>query len=259
MPFTLAHAAAAIPFRRTKLIASAVVIGCFAPDFEYFIRLEPKGGFGHTLPGLFAFDLPLGLAVYLLFHRYGKEPLWAWMPEGVRQRVKLGPRIAPLNGIAQSALVSLSILVGAATHILWDSFTHPAFWPYQHWHFLRDTVRLPIAGSVQNYKLLQHASTAFGLFLLLIWFVRQPSVGPTHPRRVRDGRINERLVFLFASAGALAAGALRALVGAGSTSGLHRIQIFIGEAVITTISVFWLELVLYGFLRERARCRTQTP
>jgi len=259
MPFTLAHAAAAIPFRRTKLIASAVVIGCFAPDFEYFIRLAPKGGFGHTLPGLFVFDLPLGLAVYWLFHRYGKEPLWAWLPEGVRQRVKLGPRIAPLNGIAQSALVSLSILVGAATHILWDSFTHPAFWPYRHWHFLSDTVLLPIAGSVQNYKLLQHASTVFGLFVLLIWCVRQPRVAPAHPRRVRDRRINEQLVFLFASAVALAAGALRAFVGVGAPSGLRSIQIFIGEAVVTTISVFWLELVIYGFFRERARSRTQTP
>lgn len=258
MPFTLAHAAAALPFRRTKLIASAVVVGCFAPDFEYFIRLAPKGGFGHTLPGLFALDLPLGLAVYWLFHRYAKEPLWAWLPEDARQRVKLDPRMAPLRGAAQSALVSLSILVGAATHILWDSFTHPASWPYQHWHFLSDTVRLPIAGSVQNYKLLQHASTALGLLVLLIWFVRQPRVAPTRPRLVRDRRMNERLVFLFASAVALAAGALRAFVGMGAASGLHRIQIFIGEAAVTTISVFWLELLVYGFLRERARSRTQT-
>jgi len=257
MPFTLAHAAAALPFRRTKLIASAVVIGCFAPDFEYFIRLAPKGGFGHTLPGLLAFDLPVGLAVHWLFHRYGREPLWAWLPDRVRQRVKASPRMAPLRGIAQSALVSLSILVGAATHILWDSVTHPAFWPYQHWRFLSDTVRLPIAGSVQNYKLLQHASTTFGLLVLLIWFVRQPSISPPHPRLIRDRRINERLAFLFVSAVALAAGALRAFVGAGAASGPHRIQIFIGEAVVTTISVFWLELVIYGFLRERIPSRTE--
>ena len=39
MPFTLSHAAAALPFRRTRLIKSALVIGCFAPDFEYFIPL----------------------------------------------------------------------------------------------------------------------------------------------------------------------------------------------------------------------------
>jgi hypothetical protein len=259
VPFTLAHAAAALPFRRTKLIASAVVVGCFAPDFEYFIRFAPKGGFGHTLAGLFAFDLPLGLAVYWLFHRYAKEPLWAWLPEDARQRVKLGPRTAPLRGVAQSALVSLSILVGAATHILWDSFTHPTSWPYRHWHFLSETVRLPIAGAVQNYKLLQHASTALGLLVLLIWFVRQPRVAPTHPRLVRDWRMNERLVFLFASSVALAAGALRAFVGMGAASGLHRIQIFIGQAVVTTISVFWLELVIYGFFRERSRNRTQTP
>jgi hypothetical protein len=165
--------------------------------------------------------------------------------------------MAPLRGVAQSALVSLSILVGAATHILWDSVTHPAFWPYQHWHFLSDTVRLPIAGSVQNYKLLQHVSTIFGLFVLLIWFVRQPSISPTRPRLIQDRRINERLAFLIASAVALAAGSLRAFIGAGATSGLHRIQIFIGEAAVTTISVFWLELVIYGFLRKRLPSRTE--
>jgi hypothetical protein len=260
MPFTLAHAAAALPFRRTKLIASAVVVGCFAPDFEYFIRLAPRGGFGHTLPGLFVFDLPLGLAVYWLFHRYAKEPLWTCLPEDARQRVKLGPSTSPFGGAVQSALVSLSILVGGATHILWDSFTHPSFWPYRHWHFLSDTVRLPIAGLVQNYKLLQHASTAFGLLVLLIWFLRLPRVAPTHPRLVRDRRVDERLVFLFASVVALTAGALRAFVGVGAASGVHRIQIFVGEAVVTTISVFWLELVIYGFLRERSsRSPTQTP
>src|SRR5207247_1068326 len=124
MPFTLAHAAAAIPFRRTRLIASAVVVGCFAPDFEYFIRLAPKGQFGHTLLGLFVFDLPLSLAVYWIFHRYGKGPLWASLPRSIRQRVKLGPSVVKLTGVTQFAIVSLSILVGAATHFFWDSFTH---------------------------------------------------------------------------------------------------------------------------------------
>ena len=91
MPFTLSHAAAALPFRRTRLIMSAVVVGCLAPDFEYFIPFAHHGGYGHTLAGAFEFDLPLGLAVLWLFHRYAKEPLAACLPEGARERIASQP------------------------------------------------------------------------------------------------------------------------------------------------------------------------
>lgn len=97
VPFTLSQAAAALPFRHTRLIWSAVVVGCFAPDFEYFLRLAPKGGFGHTLLGMFVLDLPVALLVVWLFHRFAKEPLYVWLPDGVRQRVELGPNTLPLR------------------------------------------------------------------------------------------------------------------------------------------------------------------
>ena len=85
MPFTLAHAAAALPFRRTRLILSAVVVGTFAPDFEYFLRLVPGGHFGHTLPGVFVLDLPLSLVVLWLFHTYMREPIMTLLPEPIQR------------------------------------------------------------------------------------------------------------------------------------------------------------------------------
>jgi len=261
MPFTLAHAAAALPFRRTKLIQSAVVIGCFVPDFGYFVRLAPKAGgghtFGHTLTGLFVLDLPLGMAVFWLFHRYAKEPLWTWLPEAIRQRVKLGPR-TPLKGVAQSALVLLSILVGAATHILWDSVTHPSFWPVRHWHFLRSTIQLPIAGSIPWYDLLQNASSVLGTIVVLIWIVHRLSGAPIDPRSVENARIHVRGDLLFVSAVALAGGALRAYVGLRPASASHRIEVFIAEAGVTAIALFCIQSVIFGFLRDRTGSHTQT-
>jgi hypothetical protein len=262
MPFTLAHGAATLPFRRTKLIQSAVMIGCFVPDFEYFVRLAPRVGGGHTfshsLPGLFAIDLPLGLAIFWMFHRYAKEPLWAWLPEAIRQRVKLGPRTPPLKGAAQSALVLVSILVGATTHILWDSFTHSSFWPYRHWSFLSYPIRLPIAGSFQCYKVLLYASSTFGMIVLLIWIVRQLSSAPIYPRIVGSARVYERKDLMFVCAVALTGGALRAYLGLRPVDGTHRIEVFIAEAVITAITLFWIQSVIFGFLRDRAGCDTQT-
>jgi len=262
VPFTLAHAVAALPLRRTKLIRSAVVIGCFVPDFEYFVRLAPKVGgghtFSHTLQGLFVIDLPLGMAIFWLFHRYAKEPLWTWLPETIRQRVKLGPRTPPLKGAAESALVLVSILVGAATHILWDSFTHHSFWPARHWHFLSYPIRLPIVGSVPCYDLLQYASSVLGTIVLLIWIVRQLSNAPIYPRSVENSRVQELRDLLFVSAVALTGGAMRALVGLRPPNGSHRFEVFIAETAVTAITLFWIQSVIFGFLRDRAGSPSQT-
>src|SRR6185437_3635129 len=120
MPFTPAHAAAVIPFQRTRLIPSALVIGCFSPDFEYFLRLAPKGGFGHTLAGLFLFDLPVSLLVLWLFHAYAKEPILTWLPAGVHRRLPSSTALSSMRNACGIALISISILIGAATHLLWD-------------------------------------------------------------------------------------------------------------------------------------------
>jgi hypothetical protein len=240
-------------------VFSAVVFGSFAPDFEYFLRLGPRGRFGHTWPGLFLFDVPFGFIMLWLFHRYAKEPLWAWLPEGIRQRVRLGPRTLPLKDASQLALVLVSILVGAVTHILWDSFTHRTYWPGRHWPFLSYTVQLPVVGSVPYYEIFQHASTVIGLAVLLIWFKRRMDAATPLPlQSVRHLRANERTIFAAACVIALVAGTIRALIGLRGPIGRHTIALFIAQAGITTVSMFWLELVFYGILRDRTSTRTQT-
>ena len=96
MPLTLAHAAAAYPLRRTRLVLSALIIGTFTPDLEFFLRFAPKGPFGHSPRGLFLFCLPVGFVVFWLFHAVVKEPLAALMPRAVRQRVPADPYPLPL-------------------------------------------------------------------------------------------------------------------------------------------------------------------
>jgi hypothetical protein len=252
VPFTLSHAAAALPFRHTRLIFSAVVFGSFAPDYEYFLRFGPWGKFGHfSILGIFVFDLPASLIMLWLFHRYAKEPLWAWLPERVRQRVILGPRTLPLKGIRQIALVLVSILIGVITHILWDSCTHSSYWPYRHWPLLSNTVQLPLLGSMQYFKLFQMASTVLGAFVLLLWFVlwyraTAPILQQNNPRY----RHNERTSLLVTSAIAILAGIIRAWIGLGSAANFNPRAVFLAEAVITTMSIFWIEVVIYGILRD---------
>lgn len=169
MPFTLSHAAAIWPFQRTRLELSALIAGSFAPDFSYFFFLSGYGLYAHSLQGMFVLDLPLSLVGLWLFHAFVKYPFSVLLPKGIRARLK--PRA---NGFtfwppARLALIVVSILVGLATHIFWDSFTHPFYWPYRHLSFLRMPIHLPIEGDVHMYKVLQDGSTILGLAVVAVW------------------------------------------------------------------------------------------
>ncbi len=254
MPFTLAHAAAALPFRRTRLIFSALVVGCFAPDFEDFIRLGPATKFGHTFTGLFAFDIPVSLAVLWLFHRYAKEPLWTWLPQDTRRKVRLGPPRLPMNSPAGFALILLSILVGSTTHILWDSFTHPDYWPYQHFGFLRRTLELPIVGSQSYIRLIQYGSSVFGIVVLLLWWKYWSiTTAPSRRQESPSSAKSRRGVLALLICIALVIAGIRTLLGAGLPVHHHISQLFLTQLATTTITVLWLEIVLYGMARARSR------
>ena len=67
MPFTLAHPLLAIPFiTRRRILLSAVVIGCLAPDFEYYLQMNMKTGrSGHMGWGILYFSIPAaGIALW---------------------------------------------------------------------------------------------------------------------------------------------------------------------------------------------------
>jgi amino acid transporter len=226
------------------------------PDFEFFLRFAPRGSFGHILPGIFILDLPLALIALWLFHAYAKEPLYAWLPESVRRRIQLGPSSPPLKNLAQFALVLLSILIGVATHILWDSFSHPRLWLYRHWQFLHRTVRLPLYGPLEVSRVIEHLSSVFGALVLLLWFWHWfRSTPPIQPEAVRSPRKNPRSALFVVSIVALVAAALRGFLlhRLGTPFPIERDKFALEAAIITAITVFWFEVVVYGAFRARAQ------
>jgi hypothetical protein len=256
MPFTLSHPAAAIPFLRTRLVPSALVIGCMAPDFEYFLHSAPEGGFGHTLAGVFLFDLPAAFIALWLFHVYAKDPLYTWLPASVQRRIRLGPPALPIRNLAQLALVLLSILIGVATHILWDSFTHPDFWPYQHWQFLHRTVELPVYGSMEYLRVIQHGSTVLGAVALALWFWSWfLRTAPIEPEPAPCPREHHRAALVVISIAALTVAVLRGLVLAEPGGPYYDTgkKELLARAVITAMNIFWLGVVAYGAWGARAR------
>jgi hypothetical protein len=182
MPFTLAHPAAVVPLARLlgkHAVLSALVIGSMTPDFAYLVPGLTRGP-SHSLGGLFWFCLPMGLALYLVFHLVLKRPLAATLPRRLREAV--APVVARTPGLppARGLTVVLCLLLGALTHITWDLFTHPG--PIvRAFPLLAENLATVGWYRVYGYKVLQHSSTLLGLALLARWtraWVREGSGRP---------------------------------------------------------------------------------
>ncbi|MCX5378968.1 DUF4184 family protein [Streptomyces sp. NBC_00091] len=178
MPFTLSHAAAVLPAihragrARGPLVASALVLGSFAPDTFYFADAIVRGvmGYGHfahSLPGVVTVDAVLTAllaACWLLL----REPLIALLPSGWRGRAHAFVRGERWRGRRLPALALwfyLSAVAGSLTHVVWDSFTHMDRWGT---NALPDLGR-PLAFGLPLYSYLQYGSSALAACALL-WF-----------------------------------------------------------------------------------------
>lgn len=255
MPFTLSHAAVAWPFRRTPLELSALVTGCFAPDFPYFFFLKPHGFYGHTPPGVFLLDLPTSLVVLWLFHAYMKQPLTFFLPRAVRQRMNSSEEEFAFWPPARLAIIVLSILIGVGTHMVWDAFTHNLFWPYRHFEILREIVQVPVLGDVGVYELLQYGSSLFGIVAVAIWILHwyRTAEPGEHAKAMPVRKAERRQIMVAVPAFSLFAAFLRALIGVGMPTGAQSLFDFVVEVGISTITFFCVGLLVCGMLlRQRA-------
>ncbi|MCW5890951.1 MAG: DUF4184 family protein [bacterium] len=226
MPFTLAHPAAAVPLRRLfgrQAVLSALVIGSLTPDAVYFLPLRVSQPASHSLAGLAWFCVPVGLVAWLVFHLVLKVPVVALLPRWVQARL---PPVRPGVPAVSPIVLVLALALGAATHVVWDAFTHAATLPARLFPWLR--VHLGTVGGldVPVWKLLQHASTAVGLGLLAGWSWRRlaaatPAAQPAVPA-VAPGAKTAALVVLVAALGLAAlAGVLQAPPSEWSLVGLR--------------------------------------
>jgi hypothetical protein len=258
VPFTLAHGAAVLPFRRLHLVTSALLIGSFAPDFEYFLRLAPDRGFGHTLLGAFILSLPLALLVLWLFHGYVKLAAVGLLPKSVQVRLTNHLGEFRFGGVARFALVVASVLIGIATHLTWDSFTHRDTWVFRHWSLLGRLVDAPFLGSVPMYKILQHGSTVVGLVILPTWLaVWYRSTQPAaHAPKNSASIVPKIAIIAGVTTVALGGGTIRAVLQTGVARNYRPDKQFVGVLMVTAIALLWWQLVAYGVLLRTIRGKT---
>lgn len=167
MPFTPSHMAFALPFGRTPLLPAAVAIGSMAPDVPYFVPLGIPRALTHAPIGVPTVDLAITLVLVALWYAALRAPIIDFAPRIVRQRMRrLGPLgwRRPRHGwVTSVAVLIAAALVGIATHLVWDSFTHDG-WLVDLWPALSTQL-----GPLPLFKWLQHASTVLGLIALGAW------------------------------------------------------------------------------------------
>jgi hypothetical protein len=135
-----------------------------APDFEYFVRM--KSSYSHTFDGIFWFDLPVGFLLLVLFYCLIRKSFIDSLPNIFRCRFA---NVRNLNWwyyfAKEYPAIILSIIIGAITHLLWDSFTH-ARGVFVLYIPLFRTMILPY---LPVYRLLQHISTFIGAIVIIIY------------------------------------------------------------------------------------------
>ncbi|MER5180749.1 DUF4184 family protein [Streptomyces sp. NPDC002896] len=222
MPFTLSHAAAVLPVIRRDgtgrglLIPSALVAGSFTPDMTYFAASVLPGAmeFGdytHSALGVFTVDALIAAALVGVW-RVLREPLVALLPrtwqgrtyallrggEGAGQRGRWSPGALIVWGY-------VSVVLGAATHVVWDAFTHLDRWGMRVFPVLGEEV----AGS-PLYWYAQYGGSALALVVIALFIgsaLRRLPSPSAEPVRVPEMSVRGRWLAAVLIGGCAAVGA----------------------------------------------------
>jgi hypothetical protein len=222
--------------RRRYLSVTALAIGTMAPDFEYLLYLEPRRVYGHSPFGLLVFCLPLGLLALLLWSRLLRGPvgeLLGFPPQHDRISVTLHDCVRD----------SLSIVLGAATHLLWDSFTHRGGWGGAFFPALEDPAFRFETSVVPWYEVMQHVSTVIGGSIVLHWLWMHSKRGRSASRFWSGWRIS--VLSAIALMAALAA-TINTSIGDLRISDYNSVQAIAGRAAIGLMWGTFLGLVGYA-------------
>ena len=154
MPFTLSHPAIVLPatyLPKKYYSLSGLIIGSMTPDFEYFIRMRDYSKYSHTLAGIFWFDVPLGLALIFIFHNVVRNTLIEYLPFSLNVRFSVFEKFNWNSYFIKNIVVVLvSLLVGIASHLFWDSFTHRGGYFAEAIPVLRDKIDILNQRSVRS-------------------------------------------------------------------------------------------------------------
>ena len=238
MPFTFSHPAIVLPLTflpRQWVSLTGLVIGSLTPDFEYFLRMRIKSNYSHTIDGLFWFDLPLGLFLAFIFHNLVRASLFNNLPTFLKSRFLTFKQFDWNRHFKRNRLiVTISILIGAASHIFWDSFTHDHGYFVQTISALQNSVDF-LGRQIPILKILQHSSTLLGGLVIAFAIYKLPT------NKTENENINLKYW-------AILAGLTLTIITVRLLSGLDIKQY--GNVIVTAISAGLISLTITPWLTK---------
>jgi hypothetical protein len=173
MPFTFSHPAIVLPLKKifgVTLSLTGLIIGSMTPDFEYFIRMKDESRYGHSVPGMFWFDLPLGILLAFVYHQIVRDQLISNLPEILNRKLSVFKQFNWVDYFKRNWLIVIvSILIGAASHLFWDSFTHGSGYFVRKIDWLHKIIGFSKM-HIHVYSLLQHLSGLIG-GIIVLWAI----------------------------------------------------------------------------------------
>lgn len=217
MPWTFAHPAAILPLRSLCprwLSFPALILGAMAPDISYYVGMHGRWrAFCHTPEGILTACLPVCLLLLAALRRFA-GPLTVLLPEPHRTVVRGQLQPPPQVAWRAWAVAALSVLIGAATHVLWDSFTHQGHWGTELLPELEEPLLDAMDRQFRVTHLLQHLSTVAGVVALTIVYRRSLRSRPKPAPAPLDMRRKQLLLACLAAAAVVGAASAYALTPA---------------------------------------------
>ena len=164
MPFTLSHMVLAPPIAALsgrRLPLAALAIGCMCPDL-YRLFTPADFDFSHQWPSVYTFNLAIGLFFAALWYVLYRPLIYRLLQ--LEDPLQLHHTRALLLFILASCI---AIMLGTATHILWDGLTHADFRSFIFEAFLASNVQLG-QHSYPVHRILQIACSVFSLPVLVV-------------------------------------------------------------------------------------------
>ena len=261
MPCTFSHPLAIVPLRRfcpSRLNFAALVIGSMSPDFGYYVQQFRMARIAHTIFGTFTVCLPIGLFVLGVFYLL-RRPLCFALPQPHRAALMPLASIQPELSVRALIVAAGSVLLGAWSHTIWDSFTHDRGWAVERVPLLRTPVLHIGATALPVSYVLQQASTfgagAFLAILYIRWLRRQRMATTTRTDSFPD-RWRYALLALLAVI-AIAAATPAALRNASLFEGYTAFRVFVFRAGVYSAAAFIplliiASVILYAVHRRSA-------
>jgi hypothetical protein len=164
MPFTLSHAVLAPPLSSlsgNRLPVAALAIGCMVPDL-YRLFTQHNSNTTHLWSSLIHPDLWIGLAFCAIWYLLYRPAIYRFI--GIRHGLDITSFLSLFKFFTG---VCLALILGTATHLIWDGLTHVDFRSFAFQDFLSQ--QWSIAGHPYPLHRILQIGMSFLALPFIVW------------------------------------------------------------------------------------------